>query len=806
MIVLQQSAQRILHSPRGLLRLLLLVILISPVECLDSPVSHAASGRASSSEDAGRFVLRYVQALAHSQTDTWAATDLGCLSRAREASKGHSSTLTPALVQRCWDETMRSHTTMVVQQAESGIFSATRRGVVLGLLHDRHRATENWKDYPPAIFISPPVVLKDHAPVPHISHLRTSPLQSLALSHIKRAELVSTQGQAVDIKITYPDPLTAPLALRPEEIWWVNGAQRHFGPVREVVVRFIVVTGLRKFGFSTDRAVMNEALPHAPLIATTHYGLRPDNGRRFEQIDPDQALLKGELVAGSARWWDRTEAAPTIRTALARAAHLAPTDRADLLARLLLIDPQHLEALALQAEDAYQLFLKQGITKGGLAARDEAALQRIAELYWTIQAQTWRQELTAVSEGLEPAADALYRAIASYEAINQQHQATPEQQRRLGTLTRWNNDPTAALGIHEAALRELPPGTAEYGKVLAEIAWDRIQFVSWERRYDHPWLQQADAEAEQAATLLAYPFDKIHAHYVQVAIESLLVPRNLDRFQQRMRQIKQDLDLIPGVKGLHGQLVANDLVKALSPDATAIILPTPTRSPEVLDVAIHANPPKQDIIWQWNFDRDQQGQRPSGFQEVGPHDGQMSTWQVRSDLEGHSGTPQQVVHASPCPVPDCVRLLIAEELTTTYPDVTVQVRSPGMNDQSELGIAIAVTDGNNYYAITLQPGTGLVTTRRVTGGTVTVLGQVTTKLAAKPWHTMRVQRINFLHLDKGRLAVYIDGAQVAAVDDAVLPQEGRVGLIAIGTGEALFDSLHLLDMVSNRTFSKPAAY
>ena len=805
MNLLQPSVQRIIHSPRGLLRLLLLVILISPVGCLDSPVSHAASGQNPSREDAGRFVLHYVQALAHSQTDAWAATDLGCLSRTRDASKGHFSKLTPDLVQRCWDDTLRSHTHIVSQQAESGVFSAIGRGVGLGLLHDRHRATENWKEYPPAVFLSPPVILKDHAPIPQTTTVRISPWQPLTLSNIKRGSLVSLLGQAVDIKIVYPDPLTAPLALRPEEIWWVNGAQRHFGPVREVVARFIVVTGLRKFGFSTDRAVMNEALQDVPLIATTHYGLRPDNGRRFDQADPAHALLKGELVTGSARWWDRTEAEPVIQTALARASHLASSDRKDLLTRLLLIDPQHVGALALQGEDAYQAFLKQGITKGGLAARDEIALHRIAELYWTIQAQTWRQELTAVSEGLEPAADALYRAIASYEAINQQQQATPEQQRRLGTLTRWNNDPTAALGIHEALLREIPPETAEYGKVLAEIAWDRIQFVSWERRYDHPWLQQADAEAAQAATLLAHPIDKIHAHYVQVAIESLLVPRNLDRFQQRMRQIKQDLDLIPGVKGLQGQLIANDLVKALTPDAATIILPTPTRSPEVLDVAVHANPPKQDILWQWNFDHDQLGLPPAGFIQLGGEGEKAAVWEVHPDQD-LSGRVQRLVRSAACPTTDCVQLLVAEGIRTTYPDVTVQVRVPSPTDQSELGIAIAVADGNNYYAITLQPGTGLVTTRRVTSGTVTVLGQVTTKLAAKPWHTMRVQRINFLHLDKGRLAVYIDGAQVAAVDDAVLPQEGRVGLIVIGKGEALFDSLHLLDMVSNRTFSQPAAY
>lgn len=180
-------------------------------------------------------------------------------------------------------------------------------------------------------------------------------------------------------------------------------------------------------------------------------------------------------------------------------------------------------------------------------------------------------------------------------------------------------------------------------------------------------------------------------------------------------------------------------------------------------------------------------------------------WQVQPDQTSPNGT-QQLVRSAACSAPDCVRLLVAERVRTTYPDVTVQVRSPEAGGQGEAGIAIAVTDRENYYAITLQTSTGLVTTRRVTNGVTTILGQVTAKLMAKPWHTIRVQRINFLHLDKGRLAVYIDGAQVAAVDDTVLPQEGQVGMIALGPAEAQFDSLHMLDLVSNRTFSKPAAY
>lgn len=784
-----------------------LVVLIVGLFSIASPLaSHAAPARAKSGDEAARFALHYVQALTHAQIDRWAAADLGCQSYARTAAGGGSPKLTPDRARRCWDDTLRSHANMVAQRDESGVFSASKRGVGLGLLHDRHRATENWKEYPPAVFLSPPVILKDHASIPQTTVVRISPLQPFALSNINAGSLVSLPGQAVDIKIVYPDPLTAPLALRPEEIWWVNGAQRHFGPVREVMARFIVVTGLRKFGFGTDRAVMNEVLPGVPLIAATYYGLRPDNGRKFDQTNPAKTLLKGELVAGTARWWEPAEAEPLMQTALSRATHLTATEREELLTQLLVIDPNHVDTHMLRGEDTYQAFLKQGVAKGGLAARDEPALQRISELYWTIQAQTWRQELTAVSEGYEPAADALYRSLASFEALMEQQRATPEQRRRLGNLTRWNNDPRAALGIHETLLRDTAVGTAEYGRILTEIAWDRIQLVSWERRYDHPWLQQATVEAEQASALLTQPHDKIHAHYAQVAAESLVVPRNLDRFRQRMQQIKQDLELIPGVKGLQGQLVANDLVKSLTSEAAAIVLPTPPRSPEVLDVAVHASPPKQDILWQWNFDQDQPGQLPAGFVRLDRNDGEATSWQVQTDPEISLGMPQRLVGSFACSTPDCVRLLVVDGVRTTYPDVTLQVRSRGVNDHTEAGIAIAVTDRDNYHAVTLQPTTGLVTTRRVTNGVATVLGQVTVKLTAKPWHTIRVQRINFLHLDKGRLAVYIDGVQVAAVGDAVIPPEGQVGLIALGPSDAQFDGLHVLDLVSNRTFSKPAAY
>jgi hypothetical protein len=372
-------------------------------------------------------------------------------------------------------------------------------------------------------------------------------------------------------------------------------------------------------------------------------------------------------------------------------------------------------------------------------------------------------------------------------------------------LNRWNNDPGAALAIHEPLLVDSSPDTPFYGLVLADIAWDRIQWVSWERRYDHPWLDQAVVEAQRAAALLRRPEEKVIADYVLVAAESLRVPRDTEAFSRQLALVKQDVDQIPGTKGLLGHLLANDLVKALTPDARGVVLPSPPRSMEVLDVAVHANPPKQDIVWQWNFDQDAPGAPPSGFVPLRLDGSESPDWQVAADPDG-TGRNHRLTQLNRCAAPGCVRLLVAERARATYPDLTVQIHALDEAADGEAGLALAVRDAHNYYAVTLSPASGLVTTRRFTDGVTTMLGQATVKLAARPWHSLRVQRINFLHLDKGRLGVFVDGAQVAAVDDAVLPAEGQVGVITLGPAAVEFDGLHLLDLVSNRPLSKPAAY
>ena len=196
-------------------------------------------------------------------------------------------------------------------------------------------------------------------------------------------------------------------------------------------------------------------------------------------------------------------------------------ERTRLLTRLTLIDQADPTLHRLIAYDRLQTFLREGLTKSGISVSGEAVAARLAELYWNLQAQTWRQELTDVAMGHSAAAEAFYQAIESFERVTAGGQMALEERRQLGVLYRWNNDATAALAVHEALLKDTTSADSLHGRVLSDLAWDRIQWLSWERRYEHPWLEQARQEAEQAVQEVKEPVDKLMAAYALVLVEAL---------------------------------------------------------------------------------------------------------------------------------------------------------------------------------------------------------------------------------------------------------------------------------------------
>ncbi len=771
-------------------------------------IAHAFSAAAvpkpatAGQERASRIVLQYGAALAGGRVEEWAALDLGCLTLRR--ARGISQQTDRA----CWDDTLKVHRELVQDQPETGIFEAVGRGVGFGLLSETHRHAEYWKDYMPAVLISPAVLGTDVGPSPGLEVLDVSPVRPFALRNLTGLEPVRVSGQTVTVRVTYLDPLTAPLALRPGEIWWASSVLRRYGPVREVTVRFVVVSGLRKLGYPLDHAVVNEALPGSPVQVGIHYGRLPQasdpGGGQNDAVK--NRLGAGGLVLGSARWWDRKDANQAFTAALARAQQMPSSpERTRLLTRLTLIDQADPTLHRLIAYDRLQTFLREGLTKSGISVSGEAVAARLAELYWNLQAQTWRQELTDVAMGHSAAAEAFYQAIESFERVTAGGQMALEERRQLGVLYRWNNDATAALAVHEALLKDTTSADSLHGRVLSDLAWDRIQWLSWERRYEHPWLEQARQEAEQAVQEVKEPVDKLMAAYALVLVEALRVPREPAHLQDQLHIVKTWHDRISGTAGVWPYLIGNDVVKALVPDGGQVMLPRTVRASDVSNVEIHAEPPPQDIVWQWNFEKDAPNALPVGFVTVSTSGAEPSGWRVIADDQSPT-RGKVVVQDRPCETGECAHLLLADGARTTYPDIVVQIQDLSADGGGEAGIALAAHDNKNFYAVTLNASTGRLTTRRVLDGRTTVLGETTVKLSHRPWHSLRVQRINFIHLDRGRLGVFVDGAQVTAVDDTLLPEGGFIGLVTFGRTTAKFDSLHVLDLVSNRPLSGHAAY
>jgi hypothetical protein len=755
--------------------------------------------KASRAGDPARMVLRYAESLATSRVAEWAALDLGCVTL--RGQRGTSEQTDKA----CWENTMKAHRALVADEPEKGIFGAVGRGVGFGLISETHRHADIWKDYPPGVFLSPAVVMDA---MPQVTVKKVWPTRPIAIQG-PGAEPIGIQGAMVEVTVTYPDPLMAPLALKPNEVWWASGGIRRYGPVRELAVQFVVVSGLRKLGYARDTAVVNEALADAPQIPGARYGLDPNNiGRAFDRPGSRSAEppIKGGLVLGSARWWTKQEAAERFRAGVERAKRLpVQGERPALLRRLLLLDPNDTETNALLGADLYQALLGEGLSKSGINVTDNAVEHRLAELYWNIQAPTWRQELTAVATGHEPAADALYGAIASLEIVANSGPASPETRRRLGALYRWNGDGEAALALHEKLFRETPEADrARRGAFLSDMAWDRIQWLAWNRRYDHPWVSQANHEAEQALELVDDPLDKLVAAQALLTLEALSLTRTPSTMQARVHVVKQWHDRLPGVVGVWGHLVGNELVKALVPEAAQVTLPTPVRSSEVLDVAVHANPPAQDLLRAWDFDHERPGAVPRGLLVADPAGGDRGDWVVVADPQAPTA-PQVLTQQAVCPAADCVHMLLTDEATFDYVDVMVQLRL-GEGQQGRAGIAVGGGDGKPVYAATVNHDVSEVAIHRIEQGRATLLGTAAIKPKPGAWHVLRIQRENYAHISRPSLALFFDGVQALAVSNEPIRHGGRVGLITMGTMAARFDGLHILKLVSNEPLSPAAAY
>lgn len=494
---------------------------------------------------AAQAALAYVEAMGQGDEARLKVLDFSCLYRDRAAAR-EAGQASP-----CLEHLKPIHADVVVQKNEG----------ITGLWPGRGRTVFYSKplvNYPASAFVmerlgqSPPGTGFEA----RVDSERSVPQASFPSADGKKT--VSAPTTVVRLTITYKDPLSAPLAYAPGTFQWTSTVPRPRVAIRSLSLQFPVVSGLRRFGYISDVAVIN-----VPVAV----GGRGSEGLRqaIPFVTEVSRALDDSLVA-----WQADDMPGLLLAAVARAV-LFPEleDRMSMLNRVLLIDPRQPEALATVAGDLYAQVLATGEAAPPPLTKDVTLARRLAELSWNVYAQTTRMDLSLGMEmggfAKPTAADFLYRMIPAMEMLAQVRPKNLDNRLNLGIAYRWNNDQPRMIATHEALVKDLAAARPDQqARALYELAWSRLSKVAWNRIMDDPEIQQAYRDAHAASTIAASPLEKSLALYT-MAFSHLFMPnRDPHRMLEHLTEAKQWFEQVPGANPVAWNFLLNrETLKAL---------------------------------------------------------------------------------------------------------------------------------------------------------------------------------------------------------------------------------------------------
>ncbi len=450
---------------------------------------------------AAAAATRYAEALASGDAVAAGRLDFGCQASMLTAVPRAPSRRTPfppdsdPLYGACWRRLDTAHVA-AVERREQGV-------EMLWPGKDALIFLDNLAQYPPSVFVMDRLGLSPPAGGLRVEPLEQRPLPAASFRIGADGPTVSARATMVHMRVTYKDPLLAPVSYAPGAYRWANTVKRPKRAIKSVVVKWVVLSGLATHGFPGDVAVLN---------------LPPEPGAG---VAAPFVTEPGGYVPNSGIWWEAADAPGVLLAAVGRAAQFpGARERIALLNRVLIVDPAQPEALTALSRELYRELLAAGARLHGQPVLDQALAIRFNELYWTMQAQTGRLDISLGMEmaGLsEPTpADYVYAMVPVMERLAQVRPEDLENRIRLGIAYRWINDQTAGIATHEALLAAIPrEKPALRGRVLTELAWSRVAKVVWNHTYENPDLSKAAQEAEEAFTLAQSPLEKFAAAYAR---------------------------------------------------------------------------------------------------------------------------------------------------------------------------------------------------------------------------------------------------------------------------------------------------
>ncbi len=501
--------------------------------------------------------LQYAQALAGGDRMTVAKLDFSCqypiVAAAASGLKNAPSKSEPSY-ESCLQNLSAAHASAL-----------TRDDVGMDVVWPSNGPLVFYRDhldqYPASVFVMDALGLSPPGSGLHLDPAGSKSIPSVSFRLRPDGRVVAAPATLVKLVVTYQDPLTAPLTYAAGSYQFTSTTKRPQRVLKAVTLQWVVLTGLKRYGFPMDQAVVN--LPVRKM----------SEGEQFQEAIPF-LTEQSQVVPNSLVWWGPADVPGLLVAAAARAASFPELkDRIALLNRVLLVDPNQPDALTVLSRDLYGVILKQGAAAHNVQIKDPALALAINELYWNTYAQTTRTELSlgmAMGGFAQPtAADYLYRMIPAMERLAKVRPEQLDNRTHLGTAYRWNNDQQAAIATHEALVKDIPKErVAARAQALIELAWSRISQVAWNRRMEDPEIQKAYDDAQEAYRTADLPVDKFMAAYT-MAYSMLYMPnRDNKGMLEHLTEAKQAYDQIPNASpaGWNYVLAAEQLKAVLDAD------------------------------------------------------------------------------------------------------------------------------------------------------------------------------------------------------------------------------------------------
>ncbi len=532
-------------------------VMLLGVPGVSPPAQAAEPALTASREDAVQAVRTYVQAVSDRDAAQVAQHDFVCLLKMGAAGAMREGAFPPEsdpVYAWCLDRIVRAHADVIERRdrALDELWPGVGKLVNFRDFKRFEIAETRTRQRAPSFFVMPEIGAMSGSRGFTMTVLETAPLPHASFQTPGSGHVVAVPTTLVRVRIAYPDPMTSPVANAPGQQDWVVPYKKAIHPVKAVTARWVVLSGLLRHGFPVDTAVLNipmESSMGTPIPFVVDAGGFERNSTEFWQSHEAQAALDAGVA--------RAKTLPSRRQRIA------------MLNRVLAVNPSHLEGLQAMVPELYGGLMDFGARTHGVQVARGPLYQAFNELYWTVQSQTDRMDISLHMEmggKSDPTpADYLYRLIPAMETLATLAPLDFDTRLKLSRAYRWTNDQLTAIMTPQQLLAEVPTEqTRLRARILTTLAWSRISKVAWNRHFDDPDIVRGYEEADEAFHLASDPLIKSFAAYAKAYSLAFRPQRNNQAMFELLKEARLWYRQIPGATDQSWVfLLHNDTLKGL---------------------------------------------------------------------------------------------------------------------------------------------------------------------------------------------------------------------------------------------------